>query len=405
MSRKDGSLVIIIRRIGPYHAARLKTLAQGGAFRLVVLEVDPADRTYGWKAEKLPEGLHSRIVLEGPAMGHQCLGLRVWRRTHVLLTEEQPSVVAIPGWSDPTALAALAWCSARGVPTVLMSDSTAADERRRWWREAVKSRVVRLATCAFVAGQRHVEYVHSLGMPLERIETGYDVVDNEHFGCGAQRVQEAPEMWRRRYGLPERYFLVSSRFIQKKNLEVVLAAYDCYRKKCSGDAWHLVLLGDGPLKSVLETAIGDKGLKGVVHLHGFRQYDELPAYYGLAGAFILASTSDQWGLVVNEAMAAGLPVIVSQRCGCVPDLLEHGENGLVFDPHSVHELCDAMLALSEGETDRETMGKASRVRISNWTPTRFSRSLSQVADQALGTPVRKASMMDRLLMRALARRQ
>ncbi len=82
------------------------------------------------------------------------------------------------------------------------------------------------------------------------------------------------------------------------------------------EMWDLVLLGDGPLKPTLLKLISSLGLESCVHLPGFKQYDELPVYLGLAETFIHASTTEQWGLVVNEAMASGLPVLVSNRCGC-----------------------------------------------------------------------------------------
>ncbi len=74
-------------------------------------------------------------------------------------------------------------------------------------------------------------------------------------------------------------------------------------------------------------------------LPGFKPYDELPVYYALANAFVHASTSEQWGLVVNEAIATGLPVIVSNRCGCAPELVNG--NGFTFDPTNEDELTDA----------------------------------------------------------------
>ena len=107
--------------------------------------------------------------------------------------------------------------------------------------------------------------------------------------------------------------------------------------------WDLVLLGDGPLKADICRLISDFRLHGHVHLRGFIQYRELPAYYALADAFVHASTTEQWGLVVNEAMATGLPVIVSNRCGCVPDLVAEGKNGFTFDPGSVESLAKLML--------------------------------------------------------------
>src|SRR5207248_5879043 len=108
--------------------------------------------------------------------------------------------------------------------------------------------------------------------------------------------------------------------------------------------WDLVLLGDGPLRETLNTQLSTLNLHSHVHLPGFKRYDELPVYYALAKAFVHASTTEQWGLVVNEAVASGLPVIVSERCGCVPELVNG--NGFTFDPFAEHELAELLLRLA-----------------------------------------------------------
>jgi 1,2-diacylglycerol 3-alpha-glucosyltransferase len=109
-----------------------------------------------------------------------------------------------------------------------------------------------------------------------------------------------------------------------------------------------VLLGDGPLKETLFHQVARMGLTDRVRFPGFKQYDELPIFYGLASAFIHASSSEQWGLVVNEAMASRLPVLVSERCGCAPDLVQNGVNGFTFDPFDIKNITDRMLQLSGG---------------------------------------------------------
>ena len=101
-------------------------------------------------------------------------------------------------------------------------------------------------------------------------------------------------------------------------------------------------------------------LAGDVILAGFKQYDELPAYYGLASAFVHASTTEQWGLVVNEAMASGLPVLVSDRCGCAPDLVEDGVNGFTFDPYDVEALAGLMQRVAAMTDERRQAMGASR---------------------------------------------
>jgi 1,2-diacylglycerol 3-alpha-glucosyltransferase len=98
------------------------------------------------------------------------------------------------------------------------------------------------------------------------------------------------------------------------------------------DARDLVVCGDGDLRPRLHALARELGLEQRVHWPGFVQYPDLPVYYALADAFILASTIEPWGLVVNEAMACGLPVLVSDRCGCAPDLVPEGQNGFTFKP-------------------------------------------------------------------------
>ena len=146
-------------------------------------------------------------------------------------------------------------------------------------------------------------------------------------------------------------------------------------------------------------------LAGAVVLPGFRQYDELPAFYGLAGAFVHASTTEQWGLVVNEAMAAGLPVIVSGRCGCAPDLVRNGVNGFTFDPEDVEELAglmQRMAAMRDGQ--RVAMARAGQRIIADWGPQRFADGLLQAVRAALRRLPPQASRSDQALLWALARR-
>ena len=105
---------------------------------------------------------------------------------------------------------------------VVMSESSRQDEPRTWWKEAIKRRIVGLYSAALVGGQRHVEYLAELGMPRERIFTGYDVVDNRYFRHKAEEVRSQRSEVRQKYALPENYFLASARFIEKKNLSTLI---------------------------------------------------------------------------------------------------------------------------------------------------------------------------------------
>jgi glycosyltransferase involved in cell wall biosynthesis len=272
----------------------------------------------------------------------------------------------------------------------------------------IKRRVVGLYSAALVGGQRHVEYLVELGMPRDRIFTGYDVVDNAYFARRAVEIRNSKFEIRRKYGLPENYFVASARFIEKKNLPGLIRAYEEYRQTSEvgrqrsevgkeSAPWDLVILGDGPLKADLCRLISDLRLHAHVHLPGFKQYDELPVYYALAKAFVHASTTEQWGLVVNEAVASGLPVIVSERCGCVPELVRG--NGFTFDPIDERELPSRLLQIASlSDDERRSLGDASYRIAENFAPEHFGEGLEQAAKLALTHP-RKASLLGRTLIK------
>jgi len=195
------------------------------------------------------------------------------------------------------------------------------------------------------------------------------------------------------------YFLASCRFVPKKNLAQMLDAYALFRRDRGDDPadWPLVLLGDGELRPTLEAQRDRLGLSAHLHMPGFRQYDELPSYYGTAGCFVHASTTEQWGLVVNEAMAAGLPVIVSNRCGCAPVLVRDGANGYSFTPGTVDALDDPMRAMAS-RTDYAAMRQASRALVAEWGPDRFGQGMADAARYAAAAPAARPSLMARMAM-------
>ncbi len=365
-------VVILFRRIGPYHRARINASMQ--RFRTNSVELTSADTTYAWEPLIAPELSSISVYSNGESLGSRRI---LSRRVRRILDELKPRAVAVPGWSEAFALSALEWCIANNTPAVIMSETQGIDFARRGWKEAVKTKLLGLYSAALVGGSSHVAYMESLGFQSDRIFTGYDVVDNDHFRQGADRARSDADNLRRLLDLPERYFLASSRFIEKKNLLGLLSAFAHFRSLTPRAGWKLVLLGDGPLKPQILAEASRLRLGSDLILPGFVQYDGLPAYYGLASAFIHASTTEQWGLVVNEAMASGLPVFISDRCGCARDLVQDGVNGHTFSPLQTETLAQLMLDLTADGAKRRQMGEASRRIISNWSTEYFAINLER----------------------------
>lgn len=394
-------VAVYFQMFSPYILARLNSASQ--AFHLIGIEGSQRSAAYAWdpileeqKFERRTLFFDRSIEEVGPAE----IVAAVWR----VLDDTDPDVVVVGGWSQSDALAMLLWARRRDRPAILMTESTAIDAKRHWLREGIKSRVVRLFDAALVGGKPQEDYAAALGMDRERIFRGYNVVDNDFFAEASEAARGDAERLRAEFALPKHYFLASSRFIEKKNLSRLIEAFAGYLAQSHDDAWDLVILGDGPLRSTLEEQIREAGLVTRVHFPGFKQYDELPAYFALAGAFCHVSTVEQWGLVVNEAMASGLPVMLSRNCGCAHDLVQDGSNGYVVDPYNLAQMTDRLERLAAAD-DLAAMGQASRDLVAAYHPSQFGIGLRNALAALDGKPVQTMHWIDRQLIERLARRK
>jgi 1,2-diacylglycerol 3-alpha-glucosyltransferase len=391
-------IVIIIDRISPYHHARTISLLK--SCKPTVIQLYKNDSVYSW--DKLDtEDLYPVISLfENDNVPFHSMNHRLVDA----LNKAKPEVVMIPGWFSPSSLLAISWSLNNYIPCILMSDSTIGDQQRVFYKEWVKSKIISLFSAALVAGKRNFEYVSLLGMRPDFIFTGYDVVDNNYFRKNSNLVRRREKIFRSDYKLPQNYFLASGRFVKKKNFLRLLKAYKLYLDQIDTNPWHLVLLGDGEQKFEINRIISELKIKKFVHLVGFKQYKELPVYYGLAKAFILPSISEQWGLVVNEAMASGLPVIVSEKCGCVDDLVQDGLNGFVFDPYNIQDLANIMAHMASQSFDLLKFEKASKVVVSSISTEKYYKSVLAAINISLSNPLPKFSFFKRVLLWILMKR-
>lgn len=374
MKPSQVKIAVMIARLGPYHVARMRALGQAvGPEQTLALEIAAENREYAW-APVATDGFRRLTLITDADYQDTTARLRA-TRTVEALDQTDPAYVAISGWGFPEARAAVAWCRRNGRVAIVMSESQERDEPRFRIKEIVKQQVVQAFDSALVSSGSHARYLERLGMGADRIARGYDVVDNEHFRKGAELARADAEALRAKFKLPERYFLCSARFIEKKNLARLLEAFAQYRAGNPAEPWDLVLMGDGPLRAELEAKRAALGLQSTAHFPGFKQYDDLPTFYGLASAFILPSTSEQWGLVVNEAMAAGLPVLVSNACGAAEELVVEGQNGFTFDPLDVRGLAELLTRMSAPSTDRAAMIRRSTEIVARWAPGRFGAGM------------------------------
>lgn len=370
------TVAVVFSRFGPYHLARLRGAAEVlGRARIGVAGISIAgtDAVYAW--DRVDGGADAPATVLFPDRTYESLSESELKAAlTAALDRINPVAVALPGWAFSESMAGLDWCRALGRPAILMSESSREDHARLWAREVLKQNLVRRFASALVGGVRHAAYVHQLGMPRAAIFFGYDAVDNAYFAQGAERARGGAEALRREHRLPARYVLTSCRFIAKKNLSGLLRGYALHAAATPG-ARDLVICGDGPLRAKLQQLAETLGIAARIHWPGFVQYPQLPVYYGLADAFILPSTVEPWGLVVNEAMASSLPVLVADRCGCAPDLVRVGENGFTFNPTDPNSIAAALARLPEDAAALAPMGAASRRIVAGFDPEAFGTGL------------------------------
>lgn len=295
-----------------------------------------------------------------------------------------PDAVAIIGYTGVVSRAALGWCRYHNRGAILMLSSHANDFRRVWWKELPKKMLVSLYDTAIVSGKPQIAYARQLGIHPKLIKPCYGVVDNDFWQRNATKGLMNANYWRKEKQLPKYFFLVACRFIEKKNLPTLINAYAQYVKEAGSNAWSLVLIGDGPLIVPLKQQVAKLKLKELVHFMGYLPANEMAIIYGLASTFILPSShAEQWGLVINEAMATGLPVLVSNICGCVPDLVIEGKTGFSFDPVNESAMTALLIKISGGAIDLKEMGGNGQVKIQQFSPKIFAENLWQLAQLSI----------------------
>jgi 1,2-diacylglycerol 3-alpha-glucosyltransferase len=308
----------------------------------------------------------------------------VWRR----LSELKPRVVIIGGYYDVAAWTAWLWAGRHKAKTILWFESNEFDFPRRAWKELPKRAFVSRCDLAHVYGTSNKEYVRKLGMPDERIFLKRAVVDTERFLADVDAEILKPS---------HKVLLYVGRFSPEKNLAFLLRAFGKLRQDPENPRMVLQLVGYGPLENELRQLAAELGISPLVQFRGRALQADLPAIYREADAFVLPSLREPWGLVVNEAMLCGLPVLVSTQCGCAADLVTPG-TGWTFSPWDGVGLTSLLENLAD--TPRGLLGekgRAAREIAAGYSPHNCAVIVADVVRRAIGESLAVSGQRSRSL--------
>jgi len=359
------AVAVMWESFGPTHHDRLRALSRAG-FDVEAIELSSVSKDYEWERDA---GAEYRVRTLGDKPVGRPRPSLAWRLFRACM-RSGASHIFFCHYDRPEVFAAAVLLRLSGRRVYALMESKFDDYPRSVWRELGKSLFVAPYNGALAPSRRSREYFAFLGLRREAIEYGYSAVDVARLSAAAQLAPtDAP--------FAARPFLIVARLVPKKNIARVLEAYARYRQG-GKDRRELHIVGYGPLREELESEAARLGIADAVKFLGAQEVGEVAKAMAGAAALILASTEEQFGLVVIEALAAGLPVIVSSNAGATDMLVRNLDNGIVVDPYDVQSIVLAMAHIGGSEKTWQAMHKRALETAMGADASRFAEGVARL---------------------------
>jgi L-malate glycosyltransferase len=350
-------IAVLFTQFSAYHIDRCEALARRFAGRAEVLAVEVATSSavYAWEASGQVEGARKITLFPMASYDSVAWPRRLWRQLKTLWRCD--SVLIGIGYNEPDVIV-LSWLLALfGVRVILLSESKFDDKPRRVGIEVLKCLILTPYRAAIVGGHRHLAYFRFLGFRRRAVLPGYDTVSIARVRAMGGDLA-APEG----EAFAARDFVFVGRFVDKKNLIELVEGYALYVNAAGKAARRLALIGSGPEEALVRSRAAELGVAEGIEFPGFLGAEAVAQRLAKALALVLPSAEEQWGLVVNEALAFGLPAIISPAVGSGDLLIRNLVNGYVIELGAPEGLAAAMAAMAGDEAAWHRMVAASHAR-------------------------------------------
>lgn len=346
----------------PYRLAVFRAFAKKfeGTFKILFTAAVEKGRTWSLAFDDLDTEVLKGIQWNPPSQVNP-FALKWNPFVSQALSKFKPDVVVVSGYVHPTIQQAMWWCRRHAVPYGIASESSflqSSSHGLKWWlKRLIFAPSIRNASFHLPIGTKASTYLHRLGgtnMPHYFFPNTPDV-DSIIREVALLQDKQRSQAFRREIGFPEKPFLLFvARLIPMKRCSDLIKAYEKLPAQLQKQV-NLVIVGDGPLRPLLETQAHP--LKEQIHFLGFRSPKQVHQIMALAKALVLPSEKEPWGVVVNEAMAAGTPVIASDAVGAAYDMIIEQKSGFLFPAGDVETLTKRLVQICSAEVDVEAMGK------------------------------------------------
>jgi len=353
---KPLKLGLIWAQFAAYHVDRCEAVARrlGERAEVLAIEVATTSSTYAWEPSGAITGAEKITLFPDRSFDT----ILAWRRFVAMLRIARRCDVVGIGLSYGLAdVILLSWTlRLLGRRVVVFSESKFDDKPRSIAIELCKRAILACYAAAVVGGRRHADYFRFLGFRGRPVLPGYDGVSIVRIRAQAALTASSAKD----PGL--RPFVYVGRFVDKKNLPTLLRGYSAYTEAAGELRRPLVLVGSGAEEAAMRELVRELGLDRWVVFAGFLSAEAVSRALADAIALVLVSSEEQWGLVVNEALAVDLPVIVSTEVGARDLLVRNFQNGFVVESCSPQSIGAAMLRIGSDADLRESMARHSRER-------------------------------------------
>ncbi len=319
-----------------------------------------------WKVNRKELEFNHTILFEGELENANKVKLNI--NLINKLKEINPDVLIIDGYSYFFCWTSMFWGKLKRKKLILWFSSNYEDRKRPFYKELLKSFFIKRFDTANTYGIKSKEYLVSLGFSSSKIFITGNVTDNNFYSRECQKYKKINEEIKKEFNLAKHNFLYVGRFSPEKNIFLLLNVFKELLLEMRDINWNLILVGSGPQEEKIKHFIRSQNLAKFIHVIGFKQKEEICKFYSVSDVLILPSITEPWGLVVNEAMACGLAVLVSKNCGCYPDIVKDGINGFSFSPYNAEELKELMIKIASGRVDLKTMKLNSLKIIEKYNP-------------------------------------
>ena len=268
----------------------------------------------------------------------------------------EADAILVYGWNFKSHLKVLRYFHNR-LPVFFRGDSTLMNDQpfyKKLARKILLRFIYRHVDFAFHVGSENRKYFKEYGLKDNQLILSGHAIDMQRFSTNNFEIVEKAKQWKQNITHSKNaiVFLFAGKFEQIKNLSLLIKSFNALKK----EDVHLIIAGSGLLEKELMVMAEENNN---IHFLPFQNQSEMPALYHIADIFVLPSLSETWGLSINEAMACGKAILISDKCGCATDLVKENINGFIFKNNNEIDLLEQMNKIIFNKQKLEIMGKQS----------------------------------------------